>query len=311
MIPDDLRQRLLAQRSGALRAVGAGYVDSTVATAHSEAVGAAAEHGDPDAPLPGALEIETPYGPHLTLRVALDEWLKAGRGAIFVGAARKPSPTIRPAPPAARLELLLWRHTPPEQRALLDLETCGFAGSPIFLVGLTHFEHGRWVVEQLLARHYGEERAILATLWQRLCGKEVLATFNGKSFDWPMVCDRSEFHHLTPGGSTEREAASPAVGPAAHLDVLHHARRHWGNVAPNCKLQTLERCLCGRVRRGDLPGREAPAAYHQFVRDGNPRRLRAIVHHNAWDLITLWELAQALTATLDGPHVAAPQVQVA
>ena len=84
----------------------------------------------------------------------------------------------------------------PDRVLLLDLETCGFAGSALFLVGLLRQIEGVPTVELLLARNYAEEQAILETLWQTVAGHDVLVTFNGKSFDWPMVVDRSVRHRL-------------------------------------------------------------------------------------------------------------------
>jgi uncharacterized protein YprB with RNaseH-like and TPR domain len=79
-----------------------------------------------------------------------------------------------------------------------------------------------------------------------------------------------------------------------HCDLLHHARRRWKRVLPNCKLQTLERFVCNRSRHDDLSGAEVPAAYHEFVRTGVARQVGAIVHHNALDLVTLVQIALRL-----------------
>ena len=68
----------------------------------------------------------------------------------------------------------------PDQVIYLDLETCGFSGSMIFLIGLIHRRDNRLLLSQLLARNYAEEKAMLQTLWTIVAGKRVLATFNGK-----------------------------------------------------------------------------------------------------------------------------------
>ena len=80
----------------------------------------------------------------------------------------------------------------------------------------------------------------------------------------------------------------PEIG---HFDLLHHARRRWKSQLPNCKLQTLERYICGRNRVGDIPGRDIPLAYHDYVRTGNTEQVRSILHHNALDLVTLLQLS--------------------
>ena len=182
----------------------------------------------------------------------------------------------------------------PQKALFLDLETCGFAGSMVFLVGVIHARDGKCVLSQLLARNYAEEQAMLHSLWQIVQGNELLLTFNGKSFDWPMVNDRSVLHRLDAAGNAQ------AID---HIDLLHHARRRYRKELPNCKLQTLERYLCGRRRAGDIPGSEIPDAYHHYVRTGEMSEMKSILHHNALDLVTLLELSVRLAVHSrgDGP----------
>jgi uncharacterized protein YprB with RNaseH-like and TPR domain len=81
------------------------------------------------------------------------------------------------------------------------------------------------------------------------------------------------------------------------LDLLPVARRLWGEQLPNCRLQTLERYVCGRrVRAGDIGGEEIPRAYHDYVRTGEPWEMMRILHHNASDLATLLQLLRAARA---------------
>jgi uncharacterized protein YprB with RNaseH-like and TPR domain len=191
----------------------------------------------------------------------------------------------------------------PHATLFVDLETCGFAGSMVFLAGLVWQADGELVVDQLLARSYTEERALLEALWQVAACNRVLVTFNGKSFDWPMVHDRSTRHHL---GRRVAGAKSAELVPSArssgmqrhdarpelvHCDLLHHARRRWKHELPDCRLQTLERFICRRARRDDVPGALVPAAYHRFVRTGDTSALEHILSHNALDLETLVQVA--------------------
>ncbi len=171
----------------------------------------------------------------------------------------------------------------PSRTLFLDLETCGLAGAPIFLVGLIRATPDGLLLDQLLARDYTEEQAILATLEGYVHDCDVLVTFNGRTFDWPMVRDRRAFHRLP---DVRQELP--------HVDLLIHARRTWRRQVPNCRLQTLERCLCRRTRQGDIPGSQIPAAYHAFVRSGDARQLRDILHHNALDLVTLAQLTMRM-----------------
>ncbi len=221
-------------------------------------------------PLGSAEVRQNASGEHLCFSRPLESlWPGVGH-ALPGGGARLPPRTMHPEL-AAVYELF------PHGTLFLDLETCGFAGASIFLAGLVRYRDGELTVEQLFARHYNQERALLETLWQIASEHRVLVTFNGKSFDWPMVHDRSTRHHLGrdlrgqrgASGSTvavvQRSTASGEVrSPAAplgrhdarpelvHCDLLHHARRRWRRQLPNCKLQTLERYACRRWRHDDL-----------------------------------------------------------
>lgn len=183
----------------------------------------------------------------------------------------------------------------PDRTMFLDLETCGFAGAPVFLAGVVWRDGEEILVDQLFARDYTEERALLETLGSIAAEQRVLATFNGKSFDWPMVCDRSIRHRLRPKLAVPlRKRNAVASEMLVHCDLLHHARRRWKRVLPNCKLQTLERLICRRTRHDDLGGAEVPAAYHHFVRSGESATIEAILLHNALDLVTLVEVTLRL-----------------
>jgi uncharacterized protein YprB with RNaseH-like and TPR domain len=129
---------------------------------------------------------------------------------------------------------------------------------------------------------------MLAALWQRLGGATTLVTFNGKSFDWPMVVDRSRRHLLSRGIT---------VAPPRHVDLLHLARRRWRGELPDCKLQTLERRVCGRLRADDLPSHMIPAAYQQFVRTRFEREMDQVLLHNAVDLVTMLDLTMRLAGS--------------
>ncbi len=173
--------------------------------------------------------------------------------------------------------------------AYLDIETCGLAGEPVFLVGLLRWRDEGLRVRQFLARDYAEEGPMLAAVWKALADVACLVTYNGKAFDLPTLAARSLACGLF----------DVPAGPV-HVDLLPEARRRWRAVLPNCRLQTVEQGVLGRRRGGDIPGCDIPAAYHDFVRSrqaGDPRsrrrslrRMQTILHHNALDLLTLAEV---------------------
>ncbi len=118
-------------------------------------------------------------------------------------------------------------------------------------------------------------------------------TFNGRTFDVPLVETRFLYHRI----------AFPLQG-VAHLDMLHPARRLWRDPASaaGCALTTLERRIGGVRRVGDVPGFEIPSRYFQFVRDGDARPLEAVLEHNRLDLLsTALLLARAVTIVARGP----------
>jgi uncharacterized protein YprB with RNaseH-like and TPR domain len=175
----------------------------------------------------------------------------------------------------------------PEDLLFMDIETCGLAGTAIFLVGTMFFDGLDLVFEQHLARDYSEEPAILRAFASRCSQAGLLVTFNGKAFDMTQIRERCVFHRI--------DALAERRLP--HLDLLQESRKRWRRRLPNCRLQTLERYFCRRRREGDIPGWAIPEAYHRFVGSGDARQMRDIVHHNMLDLLTMAEL---LCAALTG-----------
>jgi len=85
-----------------------------------------------------------------------------------------------------------------------------------------------------------------------------------------------------------------SLNPARHIDLVHHARRRWNGILPNCRLITLELHICKRRRSGDVPSAEVPGLYHDFVKYGGAHRLIPVFHHNLLDVTTMDEILRAL-----------------
>jgi uncharacterized protein YprB with RNaseH-like and TPR domain len=190
-----------------------------------------------------------------------------------------------------------------------DLETTGLgggAGTYAFLVGCGWFDQdGGFVTRQHLLVRIADERSLLAVVAGELARAGALVSFNGKSFDVPMLETRYLYHRL-----------EPAAAHLPHLDMLHVARRLWrGGTAADrdsaaaessCSLSALERHPLGTRRQGDVSGVEIPARYFHFVRTGDARPLRIVFEHNRLDLLTLAALtARALHLVRMGPAQAA------
>ncbi len=175
-------------------------------------------------------------------------------------------------------QLKILKDLPTDDICYLDIETTGFRGSPLFLIGLMYTKDRNLVVEQLFARDYTEEAAVLGFTADVLRSFRVLVTFNGISFDVPMIMERMAYSGMT--GSM----------PEFHVDLLHLSRKLLGRKTPNHKLQTLEAFLLNKRRIGDVPGSEIPLLYHEYVRTGDAADMAGIIHHNRQDLVTMLQL---------------------
>ncbi|HEX5475234.1 MAG TPA: ribonuclease H-like domain-containing protein [Vicinamibacterales bacterium] len=167
----------------------------------------------------------------------------------------------------------------------VDLETTGLsggAGTIAFLVGCAWFDCGALQVRQFLLTSYASERALLAAVAACVDGTALLVTYNGKTFDVPVMETRWLFHRLP----------MPLDG-VRHFDMLHPARRLWrgrpgGQESDgSCRLSTLERVLFDVRRVGDVPGMDIPSRYFHFVRTGDAFPLEPVLEHNRLDLVSL------------------------
>ena len=184
-----------------------------------------------------------------------------------------------------------------------DIETTGLAGgagTQAFLIGCAILEDGGLRVRQFLLPGFEHERALLARVAEFTATQGTLVSFNGRSFDAPLVETRYLLHRL----------AFP-LADLPHLDMLHPARRLWKQrpvvAGPaldddSCRLSVLERHLAGYHRIGDVPGFEIPSRYFRFVRDGQAHPLQAVLEHNRIDLVSLALVtARALRLIQRGP----------
>jgi uncharacterized protein YprB with RNaseH-like and TPR domain len=187
------------------------------------------------------------------------------------------------------------RDLPLERLVFLDTETTGLAGGTgthVFLIGLGFFAtdpfgDSQFVVRQYFLRQLREERALLHGLGVALADGGALVSFNGKSFDWPLLATRFTLHR------------HPLAGHAwPHLDLLHPARRVWKHRLASCALGNLEREVLGIHREGDIPGALIPDLYFRYLRDSDARPLLPVLRHNQSDIVSLLGLLIHLGAVL-------------
>ena len=178
----------------------------------------------------------------------------------------------------------------PDQWLFLDTETTGLAGGSgtyAFLVGVAWWEGGGLEIEQFFLREYSEERALLFALRERISDHPVLVTFNGKSFDWPLLETRYRM---------SRRISVPSF--RAHLDFLHPAQNLWRLRLGSVRLSELEQHVLGWDRGTDLLSGLIPQIYFDFLRGGPPERLVPVLNHNQMDLRGLAALSSRILSLL-------------
>lgn len=185
----------------------------------------------------------------------------------------------------------------------LDTETTGLnggTGTVAFLVGLAFWDgDGQLVLEQILVRNLGEEAPMLAHVASRIRDASMLISFNGKSFDMPLLRTRFVMARID----------APAEPP--HLDLVHVARRlHKSRMAGagggetwSCKLTTIERKVLGFERHDDVPSGEVSQVYLHFLRTGEARALLGVIEHNAWDVLAMAALTGLYGEPLEGTQL--------
>lgn len=183
------------------------------------------------------------------------------------------------------IELLAGRallEEPPTRTVYFDLETTGLsggAGTVAFLAGVGEWTPDGFRTTQFLLPSFAAERALLHALNAYFGDSSLLVTYNGRTFDVPVMELRGEMHRVP-----------QVVCDLPHLDLLHPARRLWrasDEGERSCRLKHLEESVLGVGRVGDVDGFEIPARYFDFVRRGAARGLEPVLLHNRLDLLSL------------------------
>ena len=223
------------------------------------------------------------YGEHLSVR----NWLSSPEFAAVSSVtlellSRHREVTLTKRTMTALADPMKW--------LFLDTETTGLAGGSgtyAFLVGIAWWEGGGLEIEQFFLREQSEERALLFALRERIAERPILVTFNGKSFDWPLLETRYRM---------SRKISVPT--PRAHLDFLHPARNLWRLRLGSVRLSELERHVLGWDRGADLLSGLIPQIYFDYLRGGPPERLVPVLNHNQMDLRGLAALSSRVLSLL-------------
>jgi len=181
----------------------------------------------------------------------------------------------------------------PQRILFLDTETTGLshgAGTVAFLVGLGYFEGHTLIIRQYLMRDYDEEIFVLRRTLEHLKKSDLLCTFNGRSFDMPLLASRFVMQRMR-----------LPLENLPHADLLHTARRVWKLRLRSCRLSTLEEHIYNEPRVDDLPGAEVPQRYFDYLKTKDFSLLGDILRHNAQDIATLARLLYTLSELHKNP----------
>lgn len=178
----------------------------------------------------------------------------------------------------------------PRQLLFLDTETTGLAGgcgTTAFMIGLgrLHASGSSFTVRQYLIAGFGAERAMLDAVANDVNDHDCLVTFNGKSYDLPLLATRYRL----------LGADNPLHGQS-HLDLRHPLRRLYGKQFADCRLKTLEEQVLGHRRDHDLPGSEAPKAWLDWLKRREMSMLAEVARHNRGDILAMVGLCQSLVS---------------
>lgn len=175
----------------------------------------------------------------------------------------------------------------------IDTETTGLSGGSgtlAFLVGIAYIEEQHLKLTQYLITRFGAEPDLLSAIEQSIPAGHRLISYNGKSYDLPLLASRFRLHAM----------AFPLI-KYEHLDLLHPVRRLFTRCWNDCRLITLERQLLGFSREDDLPGSEAPEAWFSYLRGNSAQNLIKVIKHNRQDILSLALAHAVLTMAIADP----------
>lgn len=181
-----------------------------------------------------------------------------------------------------------------QRQVYIDTETTGLSGGSgtlAFLVGMAVLDENAILLSQFLITRFAAESCMLTAFAQSLTDNDRLVSYNGKSYDLPLLATRYRMHSL-----------SHPLEQLPHVDLLHPTRRLFRRQWPDCRLTTLEKKLLGFKRRNDLPGAEAPAAWFSYIRHGQGENLIKVVTHNQHDILSLAAAHTRLSEAIEQPQ---------
>jgi uncharacterized protein YprB with RNaseH-like and TPR domain len=183
-----------------------------------------------------------------------------------------------------------------DSRSLLffDIETTGLggAGTVPFLAGFGSIVEGDFQVRQYFLPDYPDEAAMLEAVREEIKEDTIIVSYNGKSFDWPILTDRMILHRV------ERNLEC-----AGHIDLLYSVRRLFRRRLQDCTLTNVEKHVLDFHRYDDIPGYLVPSIYFNWLSTSDPEGLAGVVKHNLNDIVSLYFILHCLAGVQENPPV--------
>ena len=182
-----------------------------------------------------------------------------------------------------------------ERLLFLDTETTGLsggAGTVAFEIGAGWIEPRGMVIRQYVMRDYGQEADMLREVASLIARADTIVTFNGKSFDLPLLESRMIMNRIR-----------VHVTDMPHLDLLHAARRVYKLRLGRCNLTALEEAVLGKTRCDDLPSAQVPERYFTYLKTGEFALLEDVLRHNFDDIQSLAELTAVICSAYRQPEL--------
>ncbi len=172
----------------------------------------------------------------------------------------------------------------------IDTETTGLGGSGTvaFLIGCASVNAEGLEVRQYLLPDYDDEAAMLEDLLSEFSDKKTLVSYNGATFDLPLMVDRMIIN---------RNAKK--IEKKNHVDLLHSARRLFKRRLQNCKLSNIEKELLGFIRKDDIPGYLVPSVYFEWLSSEELELMPGVLEHNRFDIVSLYFLVSHVASAYE------------
>ncbi len=181
----------------------------------------------------------------------------------------------------------------PEKAVFIDTETTGLmggTGTVTFLVGVGYFHEGHFRLDQCFMRDYDDEEPMLEYLAERFAFADTVVSFNGKSFDLPLLRTRFITNRIP-----------FRVDGIAHFDLVHASRRFWKKRLGDCSLGNIEEQILGIRREGDVDSALIPEIWLSYLHTRDARRLESVFYHHKMDILSLVTLTGFLSHSLSVP----------